>query len=33
MNALMEVITGKRDDDVEKSGVVDLDGDVLRSTY
>ncbi|KAH8804537.1 putative short chain dehydrogenase/reductase [Xylogone sp. PMI_703] len=27
--ALVDVITGKRDDDVEKSGIVDLDGGVL----
>jgi hypothetical protein len=29
----MEVVTRKRDDDVEKSGVVDLEGDVLRGKY
>lgn len=28
-NALVEVVTGKRDADVEKSGIVDLDGEVL----
>lgn len=31
--ALMKIVTGERDDDIEKSGMLDVDGAMLPGIY